>query len=317
MSLAIALGFLATIGGRGAGAQVEPVGEVHAISGEAARQPWSGWWWPAWEGVGPTLFAPNGPLEKYDAYVALTSGASPHTQTWEREQFSLPGNRWAGHCNGFAAAALLEPEPTHPVTVLGLSFSVGDLKGLLTDYHFADTTAWSYGESGELNPADFQRTLLSWLGDASTGFVITFDLGNGESWSYPVYRFESRWWPDPQEEGRTHVRTTLWMADIEVPPGFVGTRPYPDSAGKTFAYTLRGDPLDPVDGTWVSRGPARIWYPDATLRNPYRELVSPGLDHQTIANIVAGSDGTDVAGGPRSTFGPPPRAPLHPARAAD
>jgi hypothetical protein len=89
------------------------------------------------------------------------------------------------------------------------------------------------------------------------------------------------------------------MADIEVPPGFVGTRPYPDSAGKTFAYTLRGDPLDPVDGTWVSRGPARIWYPDATLRNPYRELVSPGLDHQTIANIVAGSDGTDVAGGPR------------------
>jgi hypothetical protein len=295
-SLALVLGLLATMGPRAAGAHAEP-GDVHVISNEAAMRPWSGWWWPAWEGLGPTLFAPYGPLEKYDAYVALTSGTSPRTQTWEREQFSFPGNRWAGHCNGFAAAALLEPEPMQPVTLLGLNFSVGDLKGLLTDYHFADSTAWSYGENGELNSADFHRTLLSWLGDTGTGFAITFDLGNGETWSYPVYRFESRWWPDAQEEGRIHVQTTLWMADVDVPPGFVGTRPYPDGAGRSFAYTLRGDPLDPVEGTWLSKAPARIWYPDATLQNAYRELVSPRLDRQTIANILAGSDGTDEPSG--------------------
>jgi hypothetical protein len=109
-----------------------------------------------------------------------------------------------------------------------------------------------------------------------------------------VYRFESRWWADEQQDGPIHVETTLWMADMEVPPEFVGTRGYADGRGRTLAYTLRGDPSNPVDGAWVSKGPARIWYPDATVRNPYRELVSPGLDRQTIANIVAGSDGSAV-----------------------
>src|SRR5262249_4058512 len=74
-------------------------------------QPWSGWWWPASDGAGPTLFAPNSPLDKYDRYVAAVTGSSPGTLTWERSQVYFPDNPWAGHCNGFAAAALLEPEP--------------------------------------------------------------------------------------------------------------------------------------------------------------------------------------------------------------
>jgi hypothetical protein len=256
-------------------------------------RPWSGWWWPAWDGLGPTLFAQDGPLQKYDAYVALTSGASPQTQTWERDRFSFPGNRWAGHCNGFAAAALMEPEPTQPVAVLGLKFSVSDLKGLLVDYHFADSTAWSYGENGDLSPVDFHRTLLTQLGTNGTGFVVTFDLGSGGSWSYPVYRFETSWRSDPLGTGRIVVHTVLWMADMEVGPNFVGLRPY----SKAFDYTLSGDPLEPDNGAWLTTGPSRIWYPDAVVRNQYRELVSPGLDRETIANIVAGSDGTESGAG--------------------
>ena len=92
-----------------------------SASGEAAIQPWSGWWWPAGNS-GPTLFAPGGPLDKYDQYLAATSGQSPGTRAWEREELYVPGVAWAGHCNGFAAAALLEPEPTEPVNVLGLTF---------------------------------------------------------------------------------------------------------------------------------------------------------------------------------------------------
>ena len=56
-----------------------------SASGEVEAAPWSGWWWPSFEGVGPTLFAFNGPLDKYDRYVAATSGADPATRTWERQ----------------------------------------------------------------------------------------------------------------------------------------------------------------------------------------------------------------------------------------
>jgi hypothetical protein len=85
---------------------------------------WSGWWWPASNGVEPTLFAPNSPLDKYDRYVALVSGENPATRAWELQHVFFPGSLWAGHCNGFAAAALLEPEPTEPLSTQGITFSV-------------------------------------------------------------------------------------------------------------------------------------------------------------------------------------------------
>ncbi len=273
-----------------------------SASGEVEGVPWSGWWWPSFEGIGPTLFAFNGPLDKYDRYVAATSGADPATRTWERQSLYFPATPWAGHCNGFAAAALVEPEPTSPVTVLGITFSVADLKGLLVDFHFGDAAAWSFGEDGMLNPADFHRMLLNWVGGTGTGFVLTYEMANGEVWSYPVYRFESHWTQDATLEGQWRASTTVWMADMDVPANFVGTKPYPGAAGKVFTYMLQGDPRDPSDGAWIGASktgrfahPGRIWYPESILRNNEdRDLVSPGLDRKTIANIIAGSDGSDV-----------------------
>ncbi len=269
---------------------------------EVEQPVWSGWWWPASDGLGPTLFAANSPLDKYDRYVTAVTGASPGTRDWERSELIFPGSLWAGHCNGFAAAALLEPEPTEPVDVLGITFSVADLKGLLVDFHFGDAAAWTIGVDGEVNPADFHTTLLNWVQIAGKGFVLTFDLGGGEVWSYPVYRFESEWAPDPVEGDAWRVKTTVWMADMDVPAMFVGVKAFPGAAGKTFEYTLHGDPRQPTDGSWTGasvRGrfahPGRIWYPDPLVRNDERELVSPGLDRQTVANILAGSDGSDVA----------------------
>jgi hypothetical protein len=52
-------------------------------SGEVQPTPWSGWWWPA-SGYGPALFAPNGPLDKYDRFVATMTGDDPGTRAWER-----------------------------------------------------------------------------------------------------------------------------------------------------------------------------------------------------------------------------------------
>jgi hypothetical protein len=275
--------------------------DTGAASAELESPPWSGWWWPASDSIGPTLFAPNSPLDKYDRYVAIVTGESPATRAWEHQELYFPGSLWAGHCNGFAAAALLEPEPTQPVSVFDMTFSVADQKGLLVDYHFGDAAAWSFGEDGQLDPADFHRMLLNWVQGAGKGFVLTYDMGNGEVWSYPLYRFDSQWSLDPLDPEVWHVKTTVWMADMDVAPNFVGTKPYPGPAGKTFEYTLQGDPHDPTSGAWTGASrsgrfahPGRIWYPEATVRNGDRELVSPGLDRQTIANILAGSDGSDV-----------------------
>jgi len=266
---------------------------------------WSGWWWPAHDAGGPTLFAANGPLEKYDRYVAAVTGQNPATRDWERQELYFPGATWAGHCNGFAAASLLEPEPTAPIDVLGINFSVADLKGLLVDYHFGDSAAWAFGTDGQVNPADFHNALLNWVQVGGKGFVLTFDMGGGEVWSYPVYRFESEWAPDPVEPDVWHVKTTVWIADMDVPVNFVGVKDYPSPAGKTFEYALIGDPRAPSDGSWTGAStsgrfshPGRIWYPDPSARNDERALVSPGLDRQTLANILAGSDGSDVASPP-------------------
>jgi hypothetical protein len=264
-----------------AGAEVQPV-------------PWSGWWWPA-TGAGPALYAADGPLAKYDQYVAAATGIDPGTRNWERQNMYFRTPSWAGHCNGVAAAAVVEPEPTAPVSALGTTFSVADLKGLLADYHFGDAAVWSFGDSGDLNPADFQRQLLGWVAVGNQAFVLTFDLGGGQVWSYPVYRFESEWSPDAGPDDVWHVTTTVWMADTNVPTSFVGTRPYPNPAGMTFTYDLRGDPRHPDDGTWTgasayggSAHPGRIWYPDAKVRNDTRDLVSPGLDRTTIGDILNG-----------------------------
>jgi hypothetical protein len=262
--------------------------------GQAARTPWSGWWWPDTSVLGPTLFAVAGPLDKYDRLVRERGGSDPRTRSWEDQhmRFNL---RWAGHCNGYATAALLEPEPTRSITLDGIQFTVADQKGLLADYPFADSTLWSVGQDGELNPADFHRVLLEWLGQRATGMVLTFDMGGGEFWSFPAYRFSSDWSRDARASEEWRVRTTIWMADMSVAADFVGTRPYPGEAGKTFEYTLRGDPRDPVDGTWLNasvRGgldrPARAWYPDPLARNVGQQLTSPGLDRRILATIAGG-----------------------------
>jgi hypothetical protein len=270
--------------------------EPPLAAGEAEPMPWSGWWWPA-NGTGPALFGSGGPLDKYDRYVVAVTGDDPHTRMWEQQNVYFPGVRWAGHCNGLAAAALLESEPTVPIEAAGIAFSVADLKGLLVDYDFGAVTAWSYGVSDDLSPVDFHRVLLDWMAHKHSGFVLTFDRGSGEVWSYPVYRFATEWAPDAVQNELWHVTTTLWMADVNVAPSFVGTKPYPSADGEVFTYDLVGDPRNAVDGSWTSESqlgrpghPARIWYPDSARRNPVRTVVSEGLDRAMIDNILASGD---------------------------
>ncbi|MCC6175398.1 MAG: hypothetical protein IT305_08870 [Chloroflexi bacterium] len=270
---------------------------------DAERYPWSGWWWPANDvSGGPRLFDPGGPLARYDTYVASLGKPDPDTQTWERTMIRFPGYAWAGHCNGWAAAALLEPEPQHTRVVNGVEFTVADQKGLLSSYHFADAALWAVGGDGQdVTPGDFHRSVMAWLRDYRKGVIFTFQPSGDELWSYAAFKVESVVGPDPLEADLWHVRTVVWLVDNNVPPGFVGARPWPGADGKVFEYTVRGDPWSPsAGGDWSTANqtgfgrPFMVWYPDSTRRNLDRPLASPALDYRTILEITRGGVPTPV-----------------------
>jgi hypothetical protein len=269
-----------------------------AFSGDAARYPWSGWWWPANDLVGgPRLFDRDGPLARYDRYVEALGQPDPDTMEWERAEVRYSAIGWAGHCNGWAAAAVLEPEPVEARELNGVTFSVADQKGLLTSYHFADAAAWAVGsDEHDVGPVDFHRQVTRWIGGERKALILTFRPAGEEVWSYPAFKFETVIGPDPLEPDLWHVRTVVWLVDNEVPAGFVGARPWPGPDGKVLEYTLRGDPHDPKDGAWspttnVRFGrPFMVWYPDPTQRNVGRQLSSPALDYGLLTRITRGHE---------------------------
>jgi hypothetical protein len=101
---------------------------------------WSGYWWPQLDsGSGERLWHDDGPLDKYDYYVLARTGAfpSPWATSWEyanHRTTDQKNTRW-GHCNGWAAAAITEPEPSVACWLEGIYFGVADKKGLLTEWH--------------------------------------------------------------------------------------------------------------------------------------------------------------------------------------
>lgn len=268
-----------------------------AFSGEAQRQPWSGWWWPANDVVGgPRLFDLDGPLARYDTYVEALGRPNPETVAWERTELRFSDLAWAGHCNGWAAASLLEPEPVRERTINGVTFSVGDQKGLLTSYHFADAAAWTAGsEELDVTPADFHRAVISWIGGEGKGAIFTYRPIGEEVWSYPAYKFETEIGPDPLEPNVWLVKTTVWLVDNDVPASFIGSRPWPAPNGKVLEYTLTGgDPHNPSGGVWSKKTEGRfarpfmVWYPDPTSRNIGRQLASPNLEYGLLRQITRG-----------------------------
>lgn len=264
-------------------------------AGDAEQYPWSGWWWPAnFQANGPRLFDADGPLAKYDRFVANSGRPNPRTKEWEQAENFFADFQWAGHCNGWAAAALLELEPKEARTVDGVTFSVADQKGLLTAYHFADAALWGVGGDQELSPAEFHKTLVNWLGIQRKGMIFTFRLVGEEVWSFPAFKYESVVGPDPRDANRWHVRTVVWLVDNNVAADFVGGQPWPSTEGKVFEYTLTGDPQNPDGGEWSAGSgerfgrPYMLWYPDRDRRNEGRQLSSPALEESLIRRIVRG-----------------------------
>lgn len=180
--------------------------------------PWSGSWWPmvscelaqGWRGrpgfhydEGTDKFVPDptipipelSPLAKYDLWHFRRFGEDPHSVEMElrahnifgkdRERYDRWGKdySWWGHCNGWAAASIMEREPFHPVVLEGVWFEAADLKGLLTE-SWSECETWMVGNRVRTEEGDLEDRYE----DAEE---MLEELGEGKVLEFAEYR---RWY---------------------------------------------------------------------------------------------------------------------------
>lgn len=206
----------------------------------------------------------HGPMNKFDQYVQTKSGQNPCCQKWENENHFNSGCGWCGHCHGWSAASILEPEPKVPLQAEGIDFSIGDLKGILTEYHctspvdlFIGTRGW--GTNDTLNASDFHRIVVNWI---AKGEPVVMDLNfHAEVWNYPVYDCQLTQ-TSPDNQNHVHVTCKITCASDGVDKDYKGTLEY----SKTYTYWIMGNYDNPIAGEWegssVSDHPGFIWHPE-------------------------------------------------------
>jgi hypothetical protein len=245
------------------------------LSREPSKMPWSGSWWPTGR-FPPPMATAGGPLDKFDRYIAGLGLPPLGARSWEAINHYKPGCPWCGHCNGWAAAAILEPEPTGPVRVGMIDFTVGDLKGLLTEVHYTDAYDLIEGardivtgtRDDELKAIVFHRVLLDWV---MNGEPVIMDMTKKPMvLNHPVYRCQMTSRPDPIDPQKTHVTATLWFVSARVSPDYVGTM----GSQTGYQYWITGDFQNPSDGDWegnsLDNHPGSIWRPAYVSYDPRR-----------------------------------------------
>jgi hypothetical protein len=183
------------------------------------RIPYVGSWYPQSKGGTNVRMRGNSPLEKYDAVFNASSSAK--AVDWERKNHTVSANdssaAWAGHCNGYSAAASRLAEPQKQVTKGSTIFYPEDIKALLAEIHMGAKFYFLGGnrcgliENGSLtppqnrqdrttmglcddvNPGTFHVAVANWIGIQK--YPVIADVhGKEQVWNYPQwkYKIESR-----------------------------------------------------------------------------------------------------------------------------
>jgi competence ComEA-like helix-hairpin-helix protein len=146
------------------------------------------------------------PLDKFALMQQLnnnTHGTNPwFGPAWEMlNHWSPAGSGWWGHCNGWAAAAILtnEPRAMHEVEFgnnLTMELSTADQKGLLSETYYSQLSNF-YGsryngddsdDVSDLTPKAVLQILSTYIGDR--GVPLVFDTTATEQvWNYPAYEY--------------------------------------------------------------------------------------------------------------------------------
>lgn len=284
------------------------------VRGEADRPAWSGYWWPMMSSRDRVdyrnLYDDDGPLDRYDQYCVACGLPNPRSKEFEgwrhfadkRLENALGLTAfWWGHCNGWAAASVLETEPNYPQQIKGVRFDVGDQKGLLTVCHNGDPVD-VIRKLGENDAHLFHAMLIQSIGREKRGLVFDtkldpIDPESGEPtrevWNYPAYRYEFDY--KPYGPATWDVTAHVWFADDAVEPDFVGIKNWPvEERPKTYTYRITGSQDRPTSGMWIGGSrmdhPDLMWRPQPLSVQNAAEARNPGSSqttfHPTLRTIV-------------------------------
>lgn len=289
----------------------ELLAQPTSASGEIKPPPWSGYWWSrkngllvkGWQGHQPS------PFQRYDAYVESRTGKNPRAWDWERDprnnHYNPNGEQWEGHCNGWAAAAILVPEPRMRRVRNGIAFEIADQKGLLSEQYmntycnFYGNRTWGRPSDipGDIFPDEFHRILLKYIGTGKSAVIA--DIAPCRMvWNFPLYKFESKWSSGWFDSNKLKVTTKCYFVDDQVTTDYVGTKWF----SKTYTYDLFLDSYgNIVDGRWTGASrndhPDFIWVPTSDAPNqPGTNLENPRIDPKFIKEIVEGPESRDFRG---------------------
>jgi hypothetical protein len=226
--------------------------------------PWRGYWWP-YSSRRLAADRVNSPLAKYDRFAAALTGVNPGARAWELENHSSHV-RWYGHCNGWAAAAILRKEPTAARLDLrtGIRFSVSDQKGLLAEddmcvkFRFIGRRYNGPGDDIWDIPAHvFHKTIEEQIGFLRKPLLMDHDRQE-QVWNVVVsgYRMTIK----NKGPNQWHVTTELnthpfdnQMSDAQGPAPL---------KVRVYRYELTTDSRGAVvNGRWLSLNPDFLWVP--------------------------------------------------------
>jgi hypothetical protein len=253
--------------------------DVQCAVYEADYVPWSGYWWPKTYGGlvnGSDYRKHPAPLEKYDR---VTNGTynGPATRYGSERYYDPEAVEWAGLCFPWAAASIMEEEPVHMGVYKGISFYVGDKKALLTvAYNGA-----LYNDYPIQSPEDFHRILEEFI--AKQKIPVIMDLGtDGESWNYPVFKYETDY---TQKGNIRHYTTHIYFVRDEVSPDYIGAKI--DQNCYTY-YFLVDEAGNITESRWEGES---ALYPPINAAEPFgTEPINPGVTYEQIKEIVKIND---------------------------
>jgi len=165
---------------------------------------------------------------------------------------------WWGHCNAWAAAACVEPEPLVPdsaqdgaVPIKDIPFNVGDVKGLLTEAWMECNSSF-FGSRNErhddeadrggidyrdVTPAAFHIFFADQIGNRDKAFVID-EFTGAEVWNQPVKAYWTAC--EPQYEIDDQGSATAEPTEVKLTHygGWYGGDPEVKSLGEKEVYPV-------------------------------------------------------------------------------
>jgi hypothetical protein len=277
--------------------------EAGSIRGEIKPAPWSGDWWSrrtgllvkGWPGHQPS------PFEKFDRYVIWRTGKNPGVHAWESDprnnHYNPNAEGWEGHCNGWAAAAILTPEPTISRQRGGIVFTTADQKGYLSEQYmncycnFYGNRFWGNpgDDPNDIYPDEFHRLLIKYIASGKSAMVVDIEPGR-MVWNFPLFKFESRWSTGWFDDKKLKVTTDCYYVNDDVHPDYIGSKWFKI----TYTYNLYLDAHgNIVSGEWTGASknnhPDFVWVPTSDALVPANStLENPRMDPRFVREICEG-----------------------------